>query len=154
MKIIILILSITFSNLIFSQAEKCSIQEIQLETYDFVLNKLNRVNKKFKNKESLIEVSIDFKEYSEEQYEEKDYAEISKVNYYLVSPQNSYDGKNKKEIEIYSKLDKFILKKIKDCIDNSSKFKAELYSNLTFRIPLTESNIKKAMEEVNWTLKE
>jgi hypothetical protein len=112
------------------------------------------VNKKFKNKESLIEVSIDFKEYSEEQYEEKDYAEISKVNYYLVSPQNSYDGKNKKEIEIYSKLDKFILKKIKDCIDNSSKFKVELYSNLTFRIPLTESNIKKAIEEVNWTLKE
>ena len=71
MKKLILILSITVSGLTFSQTKKCSIQEIQLDTYKFALNNLNRINEKFDNKDSLIEVSIDFKEYTPEQEEKK-----------------------------------------------------------------------------------
>ncbi len=152
MKKLILIFIITFSNLIYSQSEKCSIQEIQLDTYEFVLNNLNRINKKFENKESLIEVSIDFKKYSEKQYEEKNYAEIKNINYYLISPENSYSGENKMEVKIYSKLNNHIIKIINNCIENSSEFKGHLYENITFRIPLNETNIGKAIEQVNSTI--
>ncbi|WP_431107713.1 hypothetical protein [Winogradskyella poriferorum] len=154
MKNVILILSIIFSNLIFSQTKKCSIQEIQLETYAFALNNLNRINKKFENKESLIEVSIDFKEYSEKQYEEKNYAEIKNIIYYLISPENSYSGEDKMEIKIYSKLDKFLIDKIENCISNSVEFKEQLYDNITFRIPLNETNIRIAIDQVNSTINE
>ncbi len=148
MKNVILILSIIFSNIIFSQTKKCSIKEIQLDTYEFVLNNLNRINKKFENKESLIEVSINFKEYSEKQYEEKNYAEIKKINYYLISPENSYSGENKMEIKIYPKLDKFLIAKIKNCISNSVECKEHLYDNITFRIPLNKTNIGIAINQV------
>ena len=152
MKKVILILSIIFSNPIFSQTEKCSIQEIQLETYEFVLNNLNRVNKKFENKESLIEVTINFKKRTAEQDYNKDYAEIKNVEYYLISPENSYSGENKVGIKIFSKLENYILKKINSCIENSSEFKEQLYDNIIFRIPLNETNIEKAIEQVKSTI--
>ena len=154
MKKIVLLLSIMFSNLIFSQTEKCSIQEIQLDTYQFVLNNLKRINKKIEDKNSLIEVSIDFKEYTLEQEEKKDYAEIKNVDYYLVSPENSYSGENKEKIKVYSKLNKFVIDKISDCISNSAKFKEHLYDNITFRIPLNEKNIGIAIEQVKSTQNE
>ena len=152
MKKLILLLSITFSNLIFSQTEKCSIQEIQLDTYEFVLNNLNRINKKFANKNSLIEVSIDFKKHTPEQEEKKDYAEIKNINYYLISPENSYSGENKEKIKVYPKLHKQIIKRIDSCIANSSEFKKHLYGNITFRIPINETNIGIAIEQVKSTL--
>lgn len=152
MKKHILILTITFSNILFSQTEKCNIQEIQLETYEFVLNNLNRVNKKFENKESLIEVTINFKKRTAEQDYNRDYAEIENVDYYLILPENSYSGENKRKIKIYSKLDNYILKKINNCIENSSEFKEHLYDNIVFRIPLNETNIRKAIEQVNSTI--
>ncbi|WP_179319769.1 hypothetical protein [Winogradskyella helgolandensis] len=148
MKNVILILSIIFSNLIFCQIEKCSVQEIQLETYEFVLNNLNRINKKFENKESLIEVSIDFKKHTPEQEVTKDYAEIKNTDYYLVSPENSYSGENKEKIKVYSKLDKLVVDKINNCISNSTEFKEHLYGNITFRIPLNKKNIGIAIEQV------
>ena len=154
MKKVILILSIIFSNLIFSQTEKCSIQEIQLETYEFVLNNLNRVNKKFENKESLIEVSIDFKKHTPEQEETKDYAEIKNTDYYLISPENSYSGENKEKVKVYSKLENYIIKKINSCIENSSEFKEHLYGNIKFRIPLNKTNIGIAIEQVKSTINE
>ena len=154
MKKIILIFSITFSTLIFSQTEKCSIQEIQLDTYEFVLDNLKRINKKIEDKNSLIEVSIDFKEYTLEQEEKKDYAEIKNVDYYLVLPENSYSGENKRKLKVYSRLDKFVIDKINDCISNSEKFKGHLYDNITFRIPLNETNIGIAIEQVKSTQNE
>ncbi|MGJ8551257.1 hypothetical protein [Winogradskyella wichelsiae] len=154
MKNVILILSIIFSNLIFCQTEKCSVQEIQLETYEFVLNNLNRINKKFENKESLIEVSIDFKKHTPEQEVTKDYAEIKNIDYYLVSPENSYSGENKEKIKVYSKLDKLVVDKINNCISNSTEFKEHLYGNITFRIPLNKKNIGIAIEQVKSTIEE
>ncbi|WP_178985133.1 hypothetical protein [Winogradskyella helgolandensis] len=154
MKNVILILSIIFSNLIFCQTEKCSVQEIQLETYEFVLNNLNRINKEFENKESLIEVSIDFKKHTPEQEVTKDYAEIKNTDYYLVSPENSYSGENKEKIKVYSKLDKLVVDKINNCISNSTEFKEHLYGNITFRIPLNKKNIGIAIEQVKTTIEE
>ena len=154
MKKLILILSITFSNLIFGQTEKCSVEGIQLDTYEFVLNNLNRINKEFTDKNSLIEVSIDFKKHTLEQEEKKDYAEIKNVDYYLISPENSYSGENKEKIKVYPKLDKQIIDKIDSCIANSVEFKKHLYGNITFRIPLNETNIGIAIEQVKSTLKE
>ncbi len=154
MKKLILILSITFSNLIFSQTEKCSVEGIQLDTYEFVLNNLNRINKKFADKNSLVEVSIDFKKHTLEQEEKKDYAEIKNIDYYLISPENSYSGENKEKIKVYRKLDKKITDKINSCIANSTEFKEHLYGNITIRIPLNETNIGIAIEQVKSTINE
>lgn len=154
MKKLILILSIVNSGLIFSQTKKCSIHNIQLDTYEFVLNNLNLINKTFEDKNSLIQVSVDFEEYSLEHEEKKDYAEIKNIDYYLVSPENSYSGENKEKVKVYAKLDKFIVDKITNCIEDSNYFKEQLYSNLTFRIPLNEKNIGIAIKQVESTIDE
>jgi hypothetical protein len=148
MKKLILILSIILPNLIFSQTDECSIDEIQLDTYKYALNNLNRINKSFSNKNALIEVSIEFKEYTLEAEEKKNYAEIKSIEYFLISPENSYSGENKEKIKVYPKLDSYINEKINSCIKNSSEFKSHLYNNITFRIPLNEKNIKIAIEQV------
>ena len=152
MKKLILIVSIVNSGLIFSQTKKCSIQELQLDTYDFVLNHLNRIKRKFEDNNSLIEVSIDFKEYRPEQEEKKDYPKIINIDYYLVSPENSYSGEYKEKVKVYTKLEKFIVEEITNCIEESNYFKAQLYSNLTFRIPLNKTNIAIAIEQVKSTI--
>jgi len=149
---LILILSITFSNIIYSQTEKCSIQTIQLDTYEFALNNLNRINKKFDNKNSFIEVFIEFKKLTLEQENAKDYAEIDNISYYLISPENSNSGENKKAIKVYSKLRKYINKRINNCIENSSEFKEHRYINITFHIALNKANIEKSIENVKMTM--
>src|SRR5690606_19289195 len=101
--------------------DECSIIEIQLDTYKFALNNLNRINKSFSNKNALIEVSIEFKEYTLEAEEKKNYAEIKSIEYFLISPENSYSGENKEKIKVYPKLDSYINEKINSCIKNSSE---------------------------------
>lgn len=153
MKNFIIILSIFFSSFIFSQIKNCSVDNIQLETYDFVLNNLNRINKKIENKNSLIQTSIDFKKHSLEEINKTVDTEIEKINYFLISPENSYNGENKKKIKVHSKLNNFLIKKINYCINNTNEFKESIYGNITFRIPLNKKNIEKAIEEVKTNYK-
>ncbi|WP_157730256.1 hypothetical protein [Tenacibaculum jejuense] len=153
MKKIILIISIAMHNLTFSQIKKCSIQEIQLDTYEFVLNNLNAIHKTFTDKNALVEVSINFKDYTYEQVERKEGIKIKKIHYYLIMLENSYDGENKDEISIYPKLHEFITQKLNYYSVSSEKFKKHLYNNLTFRIPLNKTNINIAVKQVKSTIK-
>ncbi len=154
MKNLIIIVSIIFSNLIFSQTDKCSVEGIQLDIYAFVLNNLNQINKTFEDKNSLVEVSIDFKKHTIEQEEKKEYTEIKNIDYYLILPEDSYSGENKEKIKVYQKLDKKISDKINSCIANSTQFKEQLYGNITFRVPLNEVNIGIAIEQVKSRINE
>lgn len=152
MRKFIFILSILGFNLTFSQTEKCSVQEIQLETYEYVLNHINEINKNFENKESLIEVTINIKERTTEQDYKRNFTKIKDIDYHLISPENSYNGKNKESIKVDSKLDFFILNKVKECSKYSREFKKQLYDNIIFRIPLTASNIDLAIKQVKSTI--
>ncbi|ESU20485.1 hypothetical protein FEDK69T_30100 [Flavobacterium enshiense DK69] len=135
-KNLIIPILLLLSNTIFAQSNKCNIKQIQLETYDFATSKLELVQKGFSNLDALIQSSIDIKD-----------KKIEKITYYLILPENSYSGVNKKEITVWDGLHKFIFEKVNSCIKNDSDF--ENTSMIVFRIPLSKENIQMAINEVN-----
>ena len=129
MRVYILVLMVVF-NTAFSQNIKCTIKEVQLDTYSFVQSNLTTIAKDFVDHNSLIEVAIEI--------------QTQKISYFLISPANYYSGENKFEIKVWNDLDKFLLNIFQSCIsDDNMKF-----DELKFRIPLSEENIKKAILQV------
>ncbi|RZJ31620.1 MAG: hypothetical protein EOO48_01500 [Flavobacterium sp.] len=131
MKTAYILIALFFLKAAHSQNEVCTIKQMQLETYAFVTANLEAVRKNIPDHDALIEVSI--------------FMKSQKIAYNLVSPENSYSGKNKTQIDVWSELDKFLKHKIKACKDE----KYLMYDELTFRIPLSDENIQKAIKQVN-----
>ncbi|MGJ8683818.1 MAG: hypothetical protein ACSHWW_04305 [Nonlabens sp.] len=153
----LLITLLIFSNLTFSQIKDCSIQQIQLETYDFVAEHIEIISPHILNRDSLIEVTIYFKKnYEEYKYEFeinfKENEDFSLV-YFLLLPENNYNGEKRITPVIHKKLDQFITNKVNDCIKNNTDFTNQDYVSIVFRIPLSLKNIEKAREEVYESLK-
>ncbi|QJP33748.1 hypothetical protein F0365_04675 [Nonlabens sp. Ci31] len=148
MKNLILLFIITVSSSALSQINECSIQNIQLDPYDFVLRNLEKVNQHIKNKNYVIEVSIHFKDCEKEYKEHTENTEVSPIIYHLISLENSYRGENKTAVVVYKKLNQFVLQTINECIDDPIEFKNQAYVTLIFRIPLNVENIQKALKYI------
>jgi len=135
--LIILIFSL-LSTTVLSQSKNCNMAQIQLDTYDFATSKLEMIQKGFSNLDALIQVSVDIKD-----------KKVKKITYYLILPENSYSGVNKKEITVWEGLDKFVSEKVNSCLNESSDSDLQYTTMMVFRIPLSQENIQMAINEVN-----
>ncbi|SHF72944.1 hypothetical protein SAMN05444377_11724 [Flavobacterium fontis] len=117
------------------QFNKCSIQQIQLEIYDFTAKNLDLVKGDF-NQDFLIEAWVNFEN-----------NKVTDVQYFLISSADDYSGANKKSISVSKKLHELISEKFK-CFETSTEI--GIYNEqFRFRIPLSENNIKTAIREVS-----
>ena len=140
MKTITLLAFIFLANLTFSQEKNCGTPNIQLKTYNFAKSNLEKISEFINDKNSLIEVSI-----------EMNNKKINQIKYNLILPSDNYSGKNKSEIEVWTELNKFILKTVKIEIEKCPNFD---YEKVTFRVPVSIEYIEKAITEVNQILLE
>ena len=129
---------ITFSTVSYSQNKKCEISDVQIETYKYTTQNLQKIAKQFSDKNSLIEVSIEIKN-----------KKLEKIEYNLILPENNYSGENKAEIKIWKGLNQFIFETVNRKIKNCLNFN---YEKIIFRVPISIENINKAIEEVNETI--
>ena len=104
MKNLVILISIIFTNLIFSQTDQCNSKNIQLETYDFALKNLKKIRQNIKNRQSQIEISIDFEIPKEDESEEISYSKPSKLSFYLVTPEDLKQRIKSKQIEVCNEL--------------------------------------------------
>jgi len=122
--------------LTYAQNKKCTISDLQIDTYEFTISNLTEINQNISDKNSLIEVTIEIEN-----------KKIKQINYNLILPENSYSGENKSEIQPWKGLSNFIIKninyKLKNCPDFGN------YDHMVYRIPLSKENIEKAFDEVN-----
>jgi hypothetical protein len=135
MKKILIILCFIISSIANSQNKNFRVQELQLETYKYTISNLEKISKNIEDKNSLIEVTIEFENKS-----------IKQIKYNLILPENNYSGENKTEIKVWKGLNKSIHNLVNNGINNCSNFNSV---KLVFRIPISIENIKKAIEEVN-----
>lgn len=122
----------------YSQSKKCTIPDLQYETYDFAIKNLKKISQNISNKNSLIEIHIEIEN-----------KVIKQIKYNLISPENNYSGENKSEIEVWKGVNSFITKNINHKLKNCPDF---YYEGITYRMPLSKENIKRAIDEVNETV--
>lgn len=120
----------------YAQNKKCTISDLQFDTYEFTISNLTEINQNISDKNSLIEVTIEIEN-----------KKIKQINYNLILPENSYSGENKKEIQIWKGLNNFIIKNINYKLKNCSDFVN--FDHMVYRIPLSKENIERAFDEVN-----
>lgn len=136
MKNALIIIYFLAFGLTYAQNKKCTISDLQFDTYEFTISNLTKINQNISDKNSLIEVTIEIEN-----------KKIKQINYNLILPENSYSGENKREIQPWKGLNNFIIKNINYKLKNCPNFGD--YGHMVYRIPLSKENIEKAFDEVN-----